>query len=246
MWTTRTRNTPIVRPSRGADHPVVDQSPPDGVTIAWLPALFGALAGAAAGVGIRLLLAALRRGAVLRRGVLELAAAVVTGLGVGLIWPDPTVPLVVWAGLLAVALGAVDLLHHRLPDALTLPAIPISVMLTGVVELASPRTGNLLTGIGAAIVGTGLFWALAALAPRAMGLGDVKLLPSLAVITGYLSVSTAVLAVVIAFVLGAAAALLGLAVRRLSLTSAIPFGPFLLAGCWLVLAVPGLVPAVIG
>ena len=34
--------------------------------------------------------------------------------------------------------------------------------------------------------------------------------------------------------------------RRLSLTSAIPFGPFLLAGCWLVLAFPDLVTAVIG
>jgi leader peptidase (prepilin peptidase)/N-methyltransferase len=79
-----------------------------------------------------------------------------------------------------------------------------------------------------------------------MGLGDVKLLPSLALMTGYLSVAAALLAVVIAFVLGALVALVGLAVRRLSMTSAIPFGPCLLAGCWLVLAFPGLVTAVVG
>ena len=54
------------------------------------------------------------------------------------------------------------------------------------------------------------------------------------------------LAVVIAFVLGALVALLGLLFRRLSLSSAIPFGPFLLAGCWLVLVFPGLVTAVVG
>ena len=89
-----------------------------------LPGLVGALVGALAGWGIRLLLASLRRGAVLRPGVPEIASALLTGVGVGLIWPSPLVALVVWAGLLAVALGAVDLVHHRLPDALTLPAIP--------------------------------------------------------------------------------------------------------------------------
>jgi prepilin signal peptidase PulO-like enzyme (type II secretory pathway) len=41
-------------------------------------------------------------------------------------------------------------------------------------------------------------------------------------------------------------ALIGLALRKLSMMSAIPFGPCLLAGCWLVLAFPGLVTAVVG
>jgi leader peptidase (prepilin peptidase)/N-methyltransferase len=79
-----------------------------------------------------------------------------------------------------------------------------------------------------------------------MGLGDVKLLPSLALMTGYLSVAAALLALAIAFLLGALVSLAGLALRRMSMTSAIPFGPFLLAGCWLVLAVPGLVTSVVG
>src|SRR6478672_7619752 len=211
-----------------------------------LPGLVGALVGALAGWGIRLLLASLRRGAVLRPGVPEISSALLTGVGVGLIWPSPLVALVVWAGLLAVALGAVDLAHHRLPDALTLPAIPMTAVLIAGVELARPGTGSPVTAIVVAVIGTGLFWGLSALAPRAMGLGDVKLVPSLALMTGYLSVGTALLAVVIAFVLGALVALVGLAVRRLSMTSAIPFGPCLLAGCWLVLAVPGLVTAVVG
>ena len=79
-----------------------------------------------------------------------------------------------------------------------------------------------------------------------MGLGDVKLVPSLALMTGYVSVASGVLAVVIAFVLGALVAVLGMVSRRLSLTSAIPFGPFLLAGCWLILVFPGLVTTVVG
>ncbi len=50
--------------------------------------------------------------------VLELAAAGVTAVGVGVTWPAPTVVLVGWAGLLLVVLGAVDIAVHRLPDAL--------------------------------------------------------------------------------------------------------------------------------
>src|SRR6478735_11437782 len=136
-----------------------------------LPGLVGALAGAFAGWGIRLLLASLRRGAVLQPGVLELAAAVLTGAGLALTWPDPLAAMVVWAGLLAVALGAVDLVHHRLPDALTLPAIPISAILVGATELAAPATGSVIGALAVAAVIGGAFWALSALLPRAMGLG---------------------------------------------------------------------------
>jgi leader peptidase (prepilin peptidase)/N-methyltransferase len=214
--------------------------------IAWLPALIGLAAGAAAGWGIRLLLARLRHGVLVRPGLLEASAALITAVGVGLTWPGALVALVVWAGLLGVALGAVDLVHHRLPDALTLPAIPITVVLIGSTELTAPATGSVITALIVAVVLGGAFWALSALAPRAMGLGDVKLVPSLALMTGYVSVAAGVLAVVIAFVLGAVVALLGMLTRRLGLGSAIPFGPFLLAGCWLVLALPGLVGFVVG
>ncbi len=214
--------------------------------IAWLPALIGVAAGAAAGSGIRLLLARLRRGVVLRAGLLESTAAVLTGAGVGLSWPGPVLALVVWTGLLGVALGAVDLVHHRLPDALTLPAIPVTLLLVGITEIAAPATGSIITAMTVAVVLGGAFWALSALVPRAMGLGDVKLVPSLALMTGYVSVAAGVLAVVIAFVLGAVVGLLGMLSRRLSGRSAIPFGPFLVAGCWLVLVFPGLVTVVIG
>jgi len=208
--------------------------------------LIAALAGGAAGVGIRLLLTNLPRGVVLRVGVVEVPAAVLTAVSVGLTWPGPWVPLVVWAGLLGVGMGAVDIARHRLPDALTLPAVPITLALIAAVEYMSPSTGSFVVALAVAVVVTGLFWALAAIAPRAMGLGDVKLVPSLALLTGYASVAASIVAVAIAFVLGAVLAVLGLVLRRLSLTSAIPFGPFLLAGCWLVLAIPGLVTAVVG
>ena len=210
-----------------------------------LPVVVAAAAGAAAGAVLRVLLSRLRRGVALRPGALELASALLTGLGVGLLWPGPTVALAVWAGLLAVGLGAVDVLRHRLPDALTLPAIPITALLLIGTEVAAPGTGNVLVAGVVAVVLTGLFWAVATAAPRAIGLGDVKLVPTLGLLTGYLSVASAGVAITVAFVLGAVIALVGLATRRLTMTSAIPFGPCLLAGTWLVIAVPGIVAAVV-
>ncbi len=208
-------------------------------------ALVGLLAGAAAGAASRVLLGRLRRGVVLRPGVLELSSALVTAAGIALVWPGATVPLVIWAGLLAVTLSAVDVVRHRLPDALTVPAIPITAVLLVLTSVAAPGTGNLVTAAIVAVVVTGIFGAVATLLPTAMGMGDVKLVPSLALLTGYLSVASAVLAITFAFVLGALVALAGLAARRLTMTSAIPFGPCLLAGTWIVLVLPGVVSTIL-
>ena len=203
-----------------------------------LAALVGVAAGGAAGWSGRRVLARLRRGVALPPPVLEIAGATVTGFGVLLVWPSPTVLLVLWAGLLGVVLGAVDIAVHRLPDALTLPAIPITAVLVLGTWVAAPSSGDPLTALVAAAGATAVFAGLALIAPRAMGRGDVKLVPSLALLTGYLSLSAVLWWLILAFGLGALIALAGLATRRLALGSAIPFGPCLLAGCWLVLALP--------
>jgi len=206
----------------------------------WLPALCGVAVGVAVGWGIRRLLALLRRGAALPPGVAETSCALVTGVGVFLAWGGPLIGLVVWAGWLGVALGAVDIVHHRLPDALTLPAIPITLLVVGVTAWVSPESGNVVVALVVAVVLSVLFLLLAAVAPTGMGHGDVKLVPSLALMTGFVSIAAAVLSVLLAFVLGAGWAAVGLASRRMTMKTAIPFGPFLLAGCWLVLVFPEL------
>lgn len=208
-----------------------------------LAATVGAAVGALAGWAGRLLLARLRRGVALRPPALEVAGGLLTAAGVALVWPSPTVVLVVWAGLLTVVLGAVDLAAHRLPDALTLPAVPITAVLVLGTWAAAPPSGDPLTALVAAAVATAVFAGLASVAPRAMGRGDVKLVPSLALLTGYLSIPAVLWWLILAFGLGAVVALAGLVTRRLSLGSAIAFGPCLLAGCWLVLAWPAALAA---
>lgn len=203
-----------------------------------LAAALGAVLGAPAGWAGRVLLGRLRRGVVLRPPVLEVAAALITAVGAGLSWPAPTIVLVGWAGLLLVVLGAVDIAVHRLPDALTLPAIPITAGLVVGTGLAAPSAGDPWTALVVAVVVTALFAGVAALAPRAMGRGDVKLVPTPALVTGFLSVPAAVWWLVLAFGIGALVAVTGLVTRRLHPGSAIPFGPCLLAGGWVVVAWP--------
>lgn len=203
-----------------------------------LAAMLAAVVGAAAAGAGRLVLARLRRGVALRPPGLEFAGALVTAVGVVVSWPAPTVGLVVWAGLLAVVLGAVDIAVHRLPDALTLPAVPVTAVLVLATWAAAPSSGDLVTALVAAVIATALFAGVARVAPRAMGRGDVKLVPTLALLTGYLSVAAVLWWLILAFTIGALVALAGLVTRRLSLGSAIAFGPCLLAGCWLVLTWP--------
>lgn len=129
----------------------------------------------------------------------------------------------------AVLLTATDLMHGRLPDALTLPAYPVFGLL-----LAFSGSGE------RALVGAVLFFCLHAtvhwLAPGTLGGGDVKLSGSLGAILG--SVSWFALSVGLAL-----AALITLALRAVSLgryRDRVPHGPGLLAATWLLALAPGL------
>lgn len=202
-----------------------------------LATLFGLLTGMLS----RRWLGRLARGAVIRPGLIEIPSALISGLGMVLARSDPRWLPLLWIGVLGVPLTAVDLKHHRLPDAITLPAIPITmavVTVAGLIGDGSPLRallGGLLLG--------GAFYALALAAPRAMGRGDAKLAFSVGIALGYLSWSALLIGVFLAFLLGSLAGLVGVAVRRLRLTSHIAFGPAMMVACWLVLAVPELAGA---
>jgi leader peptidase (prepilin peptidase)/N-methyltransferase len=206
----------------------------------WLVAVPCALCGVLAGAASRMLLGRLRRGSVVRPGPLEAASGLVAGLGAASSFADGPWPLVLWIGVLAVPLAAVDLRHHRLPDALTLPAVPLTLAVcvfdrwwgTGIGEPGR-------AAIAGAVVG-GLFLLLATLLPAAMGRGDAKLAFSIGIALGYVSWPAVILGLFIGFLAGSLVGLAGVVTRRFGLRSAIAFGPALLLGCWLVLAVPSL------
>jgi leader peptidase (prepilin peptidase)/N-methyltransferase len=198
----------------------------------------GLVIGGGAGVITRHFLRRLRRGVVLRFGPMEAVGALSTAFGLAVCWSRPSLGLVLFAGVLMVALGAVDLVHHRLPDAITLPALPLAAGLVLVTNRLAPQSGSLVrAGLCAAALWA-FFETVARISPTAMGRGDVKLAPTLGLLLGYLSVGAVVMGFGLAFVLGSVVALTGLVTRRLTLTSAIPLGPYLLLGCWSVLLLP--------
>lgn len=195
-------------------------------------ALGFAAAGALAGAGARLLLARLRRGTRVAPPWCELAVAAAWA-ATGAAWaagavPGEWVPALLGLGWLGVAAGAVDLRHRRLPDALTLPALPAAVLLVVPVGLdAVPRALA-----GAAVLAAG-HAAVHLLAPRALGAGDVKLAAPLGAVLAAGSWPALGLAVALAAVLTGVAAAAALACRALPRSAALPHGPSLLLACWL-------------
>jgi leader peptidase (prepilin peptidase)/N-methyltransferase len=63
-----------------------------------------------------------------------------------------------------------------------------------------------------------------------MGFGDVKLVPVLGATLGWVGLSSAVVGLFAAFILGGVVGVILLARRRAHRGSALPFGPFLLVG----------------
>ena len=131
--------------------------------------------------------------------------------------------LVVWA----VALAWHDFRDHRLPDALTLPAIPAAMTL-----LLVTRPENAGFGTGAAVVSCGLGFVAHRVVD--LGLGDVKLFASVALLLanstdplGNMATGLGLIAV-----LGGIHAAIHLVITR-DRKAHIPFGPSILGGLML-------------
>ena len=143
--------------------------------------------------------------------------------------PGWTLPAVLHATALAVALTVIDIRHHRLPDALVLPSYPIAAGLLALAALgegAWSSFGRALAGGAAMFTG---YVLLALVQPAGLGGGDIKLAGLLGLYLGWAGWHAVIVGAVLAFVLGALAGVVVIA-RRGSIRAAIPFGPFMLLG----------------
>ncbi|MEX5719255.1 prepilin peptidase [Geodermatophilus maliterrae] len=144
-----------------------------------------------------------------------------------------------WAAGAGVVLAQVDLAVHRLPDRVTLPAgaVCAAALLTDAALLGTwPALLRALLAAGAA-GGIALLAALAA--PAGLGLGDVKLLALLGLVLGWAGWGVLLAGVFLGLLAGALISLLLVATRRAGWRTALPFGPPLLLGAVLALAVQG-------
>ncbi|WP_228771506.1 prepilin peptidase [Actinokineospora iranica] len=199
----------------------------------------GALGGLLAGAGARFLLKRLARGATAPPGSCELPTAALWAYaaarwqaGAVPAWWLPTLALLTW---FAVTLAVVDLRHRRLPDALTVPAIPIALAVLGVAAITGPGAAL----VHAALIGSLVFGSFHAIVhlcrPTALGQGDVKLAPSLGAVLGALGPEALILAPLLA---SATTLLLHVSCRRPQWRTGIPHGPGLLAATCLLAMFP--------
>lgn len=159
-------------------------------------------------------------------------------------WPGH--PLAFWSLLAAggyllvtgARLSWIDLRTHRLPNRIVFQAYAVSSVLLVAAALA---------GLDAGVVwrvpaGGALLWAFYFIVrftyPAGMGFGDVKLAGVLGMYLGYLGLEYLLWGTFAAFLLGGAYGVLLMVLRRGSLKTNIPFGPFMIAGTWVALLLP--------
>jgi leader peptidase (prepilin peptidase)/N-methyltransferase len=152
-------------------------------------------------------------------------------------FPEPATALAFGAYLAAlVLLLATDLDQRLLPDVITLPAMPyaLATVLAGVNPFVS--TADLPLAVVVAIAVPALLGVISIpFGAGAIGMGDLKLLVSVGLLAGPLRLVTGV---VYGALLAGLVIVVLLAVRRITLRTYIPFGPFLILGAlWAILVV---------
>ena len=129
-----------------------------------------------------------------------------------------------------IALSLIDLQTRRLPNAIVLPSYPVLVVL---LAAGAWWDGDWWAFVRALIGGAALyafFFAIAFIHPAGMGFGDVKLAGLVGGVLAYLSWATLVIGAFAGFLLGSVVGVALIALRRGGRKTAIPFGPFLVAG----------------
>jgi len=122
---------------------------------------------------------------------------------------------------------ATDLDQRLLPDAITLPMIPIAlaVLLFGWDPLLANKSLGLPSGLVAGIAFPALLLVGSAVFHGGLGWGDVKLLVSVGLVSGVSALLVSLLVASLAF----GVVLVGLlAFRRVGLRSYVPFGPVII------------------
>ncbi|MGL5824112.1 MAG: prepilin peptidase [Nocardioides sp.] len=156
------------------------------------------------------------------------AAAGVIGGVVG--WPNllVVVPLVP----VAAALTIVDWRTRLLPRVLVLPATALAVVLAATVSLLTAEFGNLIRGLLGLLIARSGFWLMWRVHAAGMGFGDVRMAALVGFALAYLGWGQFVVGCYAGFLLlavpGAGIALIKR--DRSFLKTAVPFGPFMLAG----------------
>lgn len=141
-------------------------------------------------------------------------------------------PAYLYLAAAGLALAAIDIDHHRLPDVLVLPSGAVIAVLLTIASVVSKDWWALARAAISAASLFAFYVAVVLAYPAGMGIGDVKLSALIGGALGYLGWSVLIVGSFAGFVLGAVAGVLLIALKRGGSKSALPFGPFMLAGAF--------------
>ena len=149
-------------------------------------------------------------------------------------------PAYLYFAAVSVPLALIDLRTLRLPNLLTLSAYPIVAGLLLIPALAAEGWSAYVRALMSGAIVLALFVVLHLVNPSGMGLGDVKLAGPMGAMLGWVSWQATLMGVVMGFALVAVVGVALIAARRANRKSALPFGPFMLAGAWIAILIPAL------
>lgn len=139
----------------------------------------------------------------------------------------------------ATVLTLVDLAEKRLPNAVVFPTLGVVAALLVPATWAAGTWWPLLWAAAGAAGMFALYLLLAFISPSAMGMGDVKLSLVIGLLLGWFGLSTWLVGLLSAFVVGGLIAVIALVLRRVTLRGSIPFGPSMLAGAVIAVVLVG-------
>ncbi len=159
-----------------------------------------------------------------------LTAAVFVVLGLRLADEPPAIPAFWWLGAVGVALALIDLETRKLPNVLTLPSYAVGIVGLGLAALTTEGLTPWLRALLGCAALYACYFALAFAYPAGMGFGDVKLAGVLGLYLGWLGWASVIVGAFAGFLLGGVVSIALVLAGRAGRKSAIPFGPFMLAG----------------
>lgn len=162
----------------------------------------------------------------IRHPIVEAITAAMFGLGMWYYGPTWQLAAQLVFGCALIVLFAIDLEHHLLPNAITLPGIATGFAFS---FLTGPGWFGSLAG---ALLGGGSLYLIAELYYRirheeGLGMGDVKML---AMIGAFLGWKLTLVTLMMASIAGSIVGLLLIAARKGDMKYALPFGTFLAMG----------------
>jgi leader peptidase (prepilin peptidase)/N-methyltransferase len=176
--------------------------------------------------------------------VYPVVEALTAALFVGVTLRFGVQPIVLAYWLLAgtlVAVSAIDIEHHIVPNRILYPVLGVSIPLLVGISLGEGTPRALVGAAVGGVVAFAIFFVIHLIQPQGMGFGDVRLAGVIGVYLGWLGVGDVArgldfvaLGLVLGFVLAAVGGLGLMALGRAGRKSRVAFAPFLAVGAMVV------------